>query len=92
MKNKLTKQIFDTLRKGKHISVGNTLWPHIEDNQEKLESLFSQIGFNLQVRSEKGYAYFLPDDDDLAKKESVRKIVGILNMILLDLKSKINQS
>ena len=92
MENKMTKQIFDALRKGKHISVGNPLWSVIEDNQEHLENLFSQIGFNLQVRSEKGYAYFLPDDDDLAKKETVRKIVGILNMILLDLKPKLNQS
>ena len=92
MEKKITKQIFDTLRKGKHISVGDSLWTYIEDNQEQLESLFSQIGFNLQVRSEKGYAYFLPDDDDLAKKESVRRIVGVLNMILLDLKQKLNQS
>lgn len=92
MENKTMKQIFDTLRKGKHISVGNSLWPIIESNQEHLESLFSQIGFNLQVRSEKGYAYFLPDDEDLAKKETVRRIVGILNMILLDLKPKLSQS
>ena len=92
MENKTMKQIFDTLRKGKHISVGNSLWPIIESNQEHLESLFSQIGFNLQVRSEKGYAYFLPDDEDLAKKETDRRIVGILNMILLDLKPKLSQS
>ena len=57
-----------------NISVGNPLWPVIEDNQEHLEKLFSQIGFNLQVRSEKGYAYFLPDDDDLAKKETVERL------------------
>jgi len=92
MEKKITKQIFDTLRKGKHISFGDSLWTYIENNQEQLESLFSQIGFNLQVRSEKGYAYFLPDDDDLAKKESVRRIVGILNMVLLDQKTRLNQS
>jgi len=92
MERKITKQIFDALRKGKHISVGDSLWAYIEDNQEQLESLFSQIGFNLQVRSEKGYAYFLPDDDDLAKKDSVRRIVGVLNMVLLDIKPKLNQS
>jgi hypothetical protein len=92
MEEKITKQIFDTLRKGKHISVGDSLWTPIKDNQELLESLYSQIGFNLQVRSEKGYAYFLPDDDDLANKDSIRRVVGILNMILLDLKPKLNQS
>lgn len=92
METKITKQIFDTLRKGKHISVGDALWSFIEDNQELLESLYSQIGFNLQVRSEKGYAYFLPCDEDLAKKESIRRIVGILNMILLDLKPQLSQS
>ena len=40
MENKMTKQIFDALRKGKHISVGNPLWSVIEDNQEHLENLF----------------------------------------------------
>ena len=87
MTKNLTKEVFDAMKNGKHISIGEPMWFTIVEHQEDLIEYFSKIELELVVKSDMGYCYFKgKDSNDLINLKRARRIVGMLNIIVLELK------
>jgi len=87
MTKNLTKAVFDAMKNGKHVSIGDPMWLTIVERQEEMIDYFSKIGLELVVQSDMGYCYFKSkDSNDLINLKRARRIVGMLNIIVLEIK------
>ena len=88
MNSKLIKQTFNELKNGNHISLGHPLWNEIIEHNEELTQYFSHLQLQLEIKPDIGYCYFkTTDSNDLIDLKRTRRIVAILNILILEIKN-----